>query len=153
MEHRKRTRARMYDGGFWTRPPAGRIAASSAASSAAAWAVAVCGLVFAAALFGSCQKAETRKAYFFYEVVCPSCEESKAQEALAGQAVYWAGKQKRMEIQTFDVFHTSGGMETLTRLFEKYKIDPYSVSLPVLFVDDVMYSGHEAIRAVVDDAK
>jgi hypothetical protein len=144
----------MYDGGFWTRPPAGRIAAGRIA----AWGVivrgaAACGLVFAAVLFGSCQKAETRKAFFFYEVVCPSCEESKAQEALAGQAVYWAGKQKRMEIQTFDVFHTSGGMETLTRLFEKYKIDPYSVSLPVLFVDDVMYSGHEAIRAVVDDAK
>ena len=116
-------------------------------------ALALCAMVFATAALGSCKKVETRKAFYFYEVVCPSCEESKAQEALGGQAFFWAGKQKNMELKSYDLFHTPEAIETLSGLYEKYKIDQYTVTMPILFVDDVWYIGREAIEAVVNNVE
>ena len=101
----------------------------------------------------SCSGGEESTVDFFYEAVCPSCEETQRMEALAGEVMYWGTNRNNTSVKTYDIFHTANAIDTLYELCDKYGVDTLSLYLPVLFVDGAVYQGLEDIKELIKSAK
>ena len=103
-------------------------------------------------LVTACGRGESAASYLFYEAVCPSCEETQRIERLAARVAAWGQRDRRTEIRTFDMFHSSDeAFETIERLCRERGIDFGGVSLPILFTRDSVYRGADEIEAFLSE--
>jgi hypothetical protein len=107
-------------------------------------------MILAVLLLVSCGARSERVGYYFYEIVCPGCEESQRMAEYAGALTAWANTGKRLSINTVDVLHAEEGFDVLGRLCDEYEVDLRFLTLPVLFLDGEVYRGFDEIGAFLD---
>ena len=103
--------------------------------------------IAAVILTAACDPGSEGTAYFFYEAVCPSCEETRRMERLASGVASWGQQDRRTEVRTFDMFHqTDEAFETIEQLCRERGIDLHTVSLPILFTSESAYQTVDEIE-------
>ena len=103
--------------------------------------------IVAAVLIAACGRGDERTAYFFYEAVCPSCEETQRLERLAAGVASRGQEERRTEVRTFDMFHaTDEAFETIERLCRERGIELNTVCLPILFTNESVYRTADEIE-------
>lgn len=104
-------------------------------------------LVCLAAIAG-CTR-EHQSVVFFYEAICPSCEESQRMEQLAGSVMGLESSGTNVSARAFNVYEP-GAMEALESALAAAGLEPSVVSFPVLIVGQEVYEGEPAVREAID---
>ncbi len=105
-------------------------------------------LLFCLAAISACAP-EHQSVSFFYEAVCPSCEESQRMELLAGSVVGLERSVPNLSAEAFNLYE-HGGMVALAQALESAGLESSSVSFPLLIVGDEVHEGEAAVRAEID---
>lgn len=111
---------------------------------------AVAALVAAGSLLG-CSREKTTL-YFFYEAVCPSCEESSRMVNLANRVAFAVQQSRREEVEIYDVFR-GDATKKLEEVSAKHGVSWEKLSLPVLFASGKVYSGEKEVLAYLASRK
>ena len=101
-------------------------------------------VILALLLVVSCSGRKERTVYFFYEAVCPDCEETQRMQNLAYRVVSWGREQKGITVSSYDVFHADAS-EAFDKLRTEYEVDISLLTLPVLFADGKLHEGFDEI--------
>ena len=111
-----------------------------------------CMFLLAMFLASACGSGRTTTAYFFYEAVCPSCEETQRVERLAARVASWGQQEKRITVRPYDMLKSgTEAFEALERLCRDLGVDSSTVSLPVLFNNGALYQGEERIETFLSE--
>ena len=108
---------------------------------------ALAGVVLAIA--GCARRPEAVELTYFYEALCPACPESAHSELLAGEVLLLGRVHDHVTAESRDVMH-GDGMEHLRATAARHGVDPRSLTLPVLFVNDEPHVGFDAIQDYLD---
>lgn len=106
-------------------------------------------VVFLVLLLASCARPR-QEILYFYEAVCGSCEDSQRMEEMAGAVLSTGSGSRGIESKTVNVLEV-GGFEALREALEEHDLDPVATALPLLIVEENVYTGMESVSKQIDE--
>ena len=78
--------------------------------------------------------------HYFYETVCPSCEAARKMEEISTHLLVYGRNRKDADIFVYDIYKTSGALETFQKLLQDRKTDEH-LAPPVLITQHQVFTG------------
>jgi hypothetical protein len=95
-----------------------------------------------------CSSPDPVEVVFFYDEICPSCEDYIRAEEIAGRVVSLGRTNRAVSAEAHNTAIPSG-QSRLAEYIEKHRLPDVSASAPLLFVDEEYTVGYEEIEAEV----